>query len=442
MASAGRLDVFLGLDAAQFVSGLNRADVEAKKFHQNLIRLGGQIGTAFGVTLTAAVAGFAALTKSAIDAADHLNDLSKATGVSVEQLGGIGFAAKQSGSDLDGVAQSFGKLNLKIAEAARGEKDASEAFKALGISVKDASGQTKSADKIFAEIATTFESYADGPEKAALGNALFGKSYASILPLLADGGKKLQDNIAYYNAFGGTSTKTAQAADEFNDTLGRLSLVSGQLGRKLAEELLPPLQAVADELLRSAETSGAFSFLASAAKTAFETITVLFVNVKFVFEGVGREIAAVAAQLTALARGDFTGFRAISDAVREDAVRARAELDKLEQRILGLAAGPSLASRIGTVNPDRELERLTRSPRIHEEVEYLQQGNRSVKVYCRTADSLVVVEAHRVPFFCLGILRAAHCAFVTMRSISSNVPSKFSAWSINSLMRACSKPSL
>lgn len=357
---AGRLDVTLGLNAAEFTAGLTKAERDAEKFQANLVRLGGQIGTALGVGLGVAVGAFAALTKSSIDAADKLNDLSKATGVSVEQLGGIGFAAKQSGADLEGVAQSFGKLNLKIAEAARGEKEASEAFKVLGISVKDAAGQTKNADKIFAEIATAFEGFADGPEKAALGNALFGKSYQTLLPLLADGGRALQDNIEYYQRFGGTTTETARKADEFNDTLGKLTLVTGQLGRKLAEELLPPLQAVADELLKAAETSGAFDFLAKSAKVAFETIAVLFVNIKFVFEAVGREIAAIAAQLVALAKLDLAGFRAISDAVKDDGKRARAELDALEQRILGLAAGPSLASRIGTVNPDRELERLTR----------------------------------------------------------------------------------
>ncbi len=358
MAGAGRLDVSLGLNAAEYTRGLDKATRDAEKFQRDMVSLGKTVGTAFGVGLVAAAAGVLALTKSAIDAADHLNDLSKATGVSVEQLGGIGFAAKQSGTDLDGVAQSFGKLNLKIAEAARGEKEATEAFKVLGVAVKDATGKTRSADAVFQDLAEAFSSFADGPEKAALGMAVFGKSYQSVLPLLADGGKALQDNIDFYKRFGGTTTETARAADEFNDTLGKLSFVTGQLGRKLAEELLPPLQAVADELLRAAETSGAFDFLARAARTAFEVIAILFANVKFVFEGVGREIAAVAAQMTALATLDFDGFRAISDAVKEDGVRARAELDALEKRIQGIGfSGLRNQTGSGLLNPDRLLDR-------------------------------------------------------------------------------------
>jgi hypothetical protein len=360
--AAGRLNVLLGLDAAEFTSGLTKAEYETKKFQQQMVALGGQIGKALGAGLIAAGAGAVYLTKSAIDAADKLNDLSLATGVTVENLGGIGFAASQAGADLEGVASSFGKLNLKIAEAARGEKDASEAFKALGISVKDAAGQTRSADAIFKDIATAFERYADGPEKAALGNALFGKSYQSLLPLLKDGGAALQDNIDYYKQFGGVTTETAKAADAFNDTLGKIELVAGQLGRNLATELLPGLQAVADEFLRIGEQSGAFSGLAKAARTAFETIAILGANVIFVFQGIGREIGARAAQLVALGTLDIDGFNAISEAVKEDGIRARKELDALEKRILGVAAGPSLASRIGTANPDRLLERQGAGP--------------------------------------------------------------------------------
>ncbi len=359
MAGAGRLDVSLGLNAAEYTRGLDKAARDAEKFQRDMVSLGKTVGTALGVGLAAAAAGVIALTKSSIDAADKLNDLSKATGVSVEQLGGIGFAAKQSGADLEGVAQSFGKLNLKIAEAARGEKEATEAFKALGISVKDAAGKTKNADVIFSEIATSFEAYADGPEKAALGNALFGKSYQTLLPLLADGGKSLQDNIKYYERFGGVTTETARAADEFNDTLGKLDLVVGQLGRNLAKELLTPLQAVTDEFLKVAESSGAFDSVAKGARVVFETIAILGANVVFVFQGIGREIAAVAAQMFALANLDFNGFRAISDAVKEDGVRARAELDALEKRIQGIGfSGLQNRTGSGLLNPDRLLDRV------------------------------------------------------------------------------------
>ena len=99
---------------------------------------------------------------------------------------------------------------------------------------------------------------------------------------------------------------------------------------------------LADEINRVREGQESASLLANAFVTAVEALQVFGANVKFVFQGVGREIAAVAAQIVALARLDITGFRAISDAVKEDGVRARAELDALERRILNRVPLPDL----------------------------------------------------------------------------------------------------
>jgi hypothetical protein len=181
--AAGSLDVLLGLDAAEF-KGLDEGRTRREEVSAKPRQIGSQVRRRIGRRARhPAATGAALLTKSAIDAADHLNDLSKATGVAVETLGGIGFAAGQAGSDLDGVSAAFGKLNLKIAEAARGEKEAADAFRKMGVEIRNASGQVRTADEIFRDVAAAFESYADGPEKAALGNAIFGKSYQALLPL-------------------------------------------------------------------------------------------------------------------------------------------------------------------------------------------------------------------------------------------------------------------
>lgn len=69
--------------------------------------------------------------------------------------------------------------------------------------------------------------------------------------------------------------------------------------------------------------------------TAIEALTVAAANVAFVFNGIGREIGGIAAQLGALARGDFKAFSEIGRMMKEDARIARQELDEFERRILG-----------------------------------------------------------------------------------------------------------
>src|SRR5690348_11378945 len=66
---------------------------------------------------------FAESIKASIDFADKLNDLAKSTGVTVETLGGLGYAAKQSGVDLDTVAKGLQKLAQNMAAAASGGND-------------------------------------------------------------------------------------------------------------------------------------------------------------------------------------------------------------------------------------------------------------------------------------------------------------------------------
>lgn len=76
------------------------------------------------------------------------------------------------------------------------------------------------------------------------------------------------------------------------------------------------------------------------ALTVFQSTIILGSDVAFVFKMVGKEIGAISAQLYALGRGDLAAFSAISDAVKEDAAKARAELDRFQASIAGIGAGP------------------------------------------------------------------------------------------------------
>ncbi len=319
------------------ITAQNDTDAAFKKAQSNFQALEAEaIGVAARLGSVLAVGAFASLVKDSIDAADHLRDLSQATGIAAQELGGLGFAASQNGGSLDSVASAAGKLNKSIAEAAAGSKEALEPFRLLGISVKDAAGNTKTADVVFAEVADRFKTFNDGPEKSALALRLFGKAGAEQIALLNEGGDALRANTEYYKRFSGVTEDLNIRADQFNDTLGKIKLLGQSLGTTIAAELMPSLQAVADELLRAKEEGSGFSSVAKVIKIAFETVAVIGANVAFVFGGIGREIGAIAAQTVALARLDLKGFNAISEAVKADGIKARYELDGLERRILGI----------------------------------------------------------------------------------------------------------
>lgn len=386
----GSLKVLLGLDAAEYVSGFTKADAVASKFADgekkrqasidktvaSLQKQADQIGKTatqiklmdlaqkgatetqlkaaeaalkqaestravisagrlVGVATLLAATGIAAMVKSSIDGADHLNDLSKSTGVAVDTLGGIGFAAKQSGSDLDSAAKSIGKLNKSIAEAGSGNKDAADAFRVLGISIRDAAGNTKTADVVLAEVADKFKLYEDGPEKAALALRLFGKSGADLIPLLNEGGRALESQIAYFKRYSGITAQVARDSDDFNDTLEKIKLLSGSTGRNLASELLPSLKATAEAILRIKEQGSALNTFLTFFKDSFDNIAISVASTATLFNVLGTEIGGFFAKAKAAVSGDEEGFLNIAANVKADTDRARSELNRFVASVRG-----------------------------------------------------------------------------------------------------------
>lgn len=260
---------------AKFQDALTSMERQTKASAANMGKaFEGVKGALAGIGAAVSVGALVDVVKSAIDAADHMNDLSKQTGIAVDTLGGLGFAAGQAGGDLESISDAAGKLNKSIAGAAGGNKGFADAFKALGINIKDAEGKLKSVDRVMVELADKFESYADGPEKVAIATQLLGKSGAAQIGLLNDGGRALQQNIEYYKRYAGITQETADKADAFNDSLGKLSLLSGSFGRTLAAELLPSLQSVADALLKAKENGDQFTGFAERGADAIRLLAV------------------------------------------------------------------------------------------------------------------------------------------------------------------------
>jgi hypothetical protein len=72
---------------------------------------------------------------------------------------------------------------------------------------------------------------------------------------------------------------------------------------------------------------------------------------------IGQEIGGIAAQIAALLRLDFKGFKFIGEAMKEDAAKARAELDAFQARVMGIggatpsAGGSAMPSPMGAAAP-------------------------------------------------------------------------------------------
>jgi hypothetical protein len=299
------------------------------------------VGNALGVIGGAGVAGFAALARNAINSVDALNDLADATGASVENISALEDIAARTGTSFDTVGTALVKFNAQLKDAKPGS-GAEQALTALGLSVKE----LKALDPAEALLKTSIalDGFADDANKARLVQELFGKSIKDVAPLLKDLAEKGQLTAT-------VTTEQAKAAEAFNKQVFELQKNVTDAARAMALDLLPVISEIVKEFAALNAAQSGVNLTGGLLKTAFEATAVTGANVSFVLKSVGREIGAIAAQGAALARGDFAGFSAISDAVKADGVAARAELDLLEKRILGTVAKvQSLPARPGQSN--------------------------------------------------------------------------------------------
>ncbi|CAB4122637.1 Domain of unknown function DUF4214 [uncultured Caudovirales phage] len=292
-----------------------------------------------GLGVTLSVAAFASYIKGAIDAADKLNDLSKVTAISVENLSGLDLAAKQSGGDLEGIAQSINKLSVHIGEDA-------EKFKLLGITAKEPL-------EAFKQLADMFVKIEDPQLRAAVAAAALGKSWASAAPLLAEGGEKIQEMVDKGKALSGITPELVEKADKFNDKLAEIGVSAKRTSMVMSAELLPILQTLADEFAESQRTGGALSVIVEGIAIAFEAVVVVVANTVYVLKQVYLEIEGIAKQVGALATLDFSAFKEIGTQMKADAAAARKDIDAFTDRILNARRNAAEIDALARRNPPK-----------------------------------------------------------------------------------------
>ena len=120
------------------------------------------------VASTAVVAAFAACAYAAADYGEQLVETSQKTGMAVEELGALKYAAEQSGVGFEEMRMGLTRMQRAAFEAARGSKAQADTFRMLGVAVQDASGGMRSGTEIFRDVAERIAEMDDPTVRAAL----------------------------------------------------------------------------------------------------------------------------------------------------------------------------------------------------------------------------------------------------------------------------------
>jgi hypothetical protein len=282
MATAGSIVVDLLMKTGSFVTDTQRAEKSMKSMERTAASVSKGIVsgfTAIGSVIGGAVAAFASVDaaitglSNAINAADRIDELSARFSISTETLSGWGYAAKMTGSDLEGLVGIIPKFTKNIADASKAGSEADKTFKALGISVKDQAGNLRSFEDLLPEVQTRFAGISNETTKTALAMQLFGKSGSEFLEFLslgADGMRTMEERARTLGIV--IDSDTAGAAAEFNDRLDDLRAATQGWFTQLAGELLPTLTDLTTQLVDVAKEGGGVRDVAHGIATAFREI--------------------------------------------------------------------------------------------------------------------------------------------------------------------------
>jgi hypothetical protein len=157
----------------------------------------------------------------ALQVADDIGKLADSVNVSTTFLQQYQFAAEQSGISTEGFTKALRFFAKGVGEATMGTGLAKRAFEEMGISLEDASGQTKNTEDLFKEFFHTLESIQDPLQRSGLLAQVFGSRVGIQMANLIKSGAMAMDDLAE-SATGIIDEETIRNAEAFNDTMNRL----------------------------------------------------------------------------------------------------------------------------------------------------------------------------------------------------------------------------
>jgi len=232
MATPNNIQVILSAQdkASPVITGLRRS---LDGLQGGLSRVSGILST-LGIATGVGVAGLVALAKSSIDFADSLNDMSDRTGVTVKDLASLELAAKLSDTSLEGVAKGIQRITLSIGQGQQGNKQIVESLTRLGVT------STDSRERLF-QLADAYVKTSDKTKLMADLQAVLGKSYVELLPLLKQGGDELRRLASESETYGETLARLAPDAAKFNDMLDEMKQEAALASLSFMDKLVPSL---------------------------------------------------------------------------------------------------------------------------------------------------------------------------------------------------------
>lgn len=292
-----------GIDSAK--EGLENLRMSAEKLDKAMAFLLPGLG----------VAAFSEMINASTEAADHLYILSKQTGLTVETINGLNYAAKLSDVSTEAMTKGVQKLSIYMTEAQLKGGQQADMLKALGITAKDPM-------QALYQLSDAMQSIDDPAQRTYVATQLMGKGGAEMIPVLLEGGDALRGMVEEGQKLNPVSAEFARQSNELHDNLSKLKVAAEGNATIIATGLTPAINDAMAGFTNFGHSTGAAEVTGKALGETLRFVAWLAGGVVMSFKDVGNQLGYLAAEAVALAHGDLEAMKAIS-----------AERDKQKQEI-------------------------------------------------------------------------------------------------------------
>lgn len=252
------MDIFIDIRArfAQFADSLDKikrdTDRTVKSIDTSFKGLNNAIKLVGAGFVVREIGGFV---KGVIDAADELQTIHERTGIAVEDLAGLKYAAEQSGAGFEDLTGGLKKLQKSISEAGTGNKELRQLFTDLGM--KEAASGALDAQEALLQLADVFPRLSQA-DQTRVAMELMGRSADALLPAFRNGRKGLEEFIARGKELSPNIAEVARLSDELKDKLNDLGTATQGALLPALNSILPRLTDVVDEFREGIKIAGGF----------------------------------------------------------------------------------------------------------------------------------------------------------------------------------------
>lgn len=200
------------VDVAATTAKLQTDVNQINKSLDSVADIAGRVGSALGIAFS--VGTVVNFVREMTAFASRMSDVSAQTGIGVEALQALNFAAVGSGVSIDQLATAISQLSKRLIE---GSPSTVQAVRDLGLSLTQLRSQ--SPDQAFLAIAEAIKGIPDPMKQSQVAMELFGRSGAQLLPLMKEDLKALTSEAHRTGAV--IDEDLIRRADEFDDAWER-----------------------------------------------------------------------------------------------------------------------------------------------------------------------------------------------------------------------------